>query len=169
MTTRTPAAPYVIPFQASSLHMSRRSWPSGGSATTGFEPVKCLESMFLRPQSPSPPLRNHPPLSGTHCQAIREWQQVWCDDPRQSPVCCDLQPPNSKPLDFIQGIPESSRPVLCTAIHLLTEHYFTGEYSARHRPRAPGPHKCQCGATPSRPPPLPSHNVLYSRQPASAT
>ncbi|KAH9960729.1 hypothetical protein BGW80DRAFT_1362395 [Lactifluus volemus] len=43
------------------------------------------------------------------------------------------------------GIANASRPVFCTAIRLLTEHAFTGEYNARHRPRAPDPHGCECG------------------------
>jgi hypothetical protein len=45
----------------------------------------------------------------------------------------------------MQGIADSARPVFCTAVRLLTEHAFTGEYNARHRPRAPDPHDCQCG------------------------
>jgi hypothetical protein len=50
------------------------------------------------------------------------------------------------------GIASAARPVFCTAIRLLTEHAFTGEYNARHRSRAPDPHDCQCGLAPLQTP-----------------
>jgi hypothetical protein len=53
--------------------------------------------------------------------------------------------PSGQPPDFLQGIASTARPVFCTAIRLLTEHAFTGEYNARHRPRAPDLHDCLCG------------------------
>jgi hypothetical protein len=79
-------------------------------------------------------------------QSITDWEQIWLDDPRTNPAYQALHhPPSGEPPDFIQGISTSSRPVFCTAIRLLTEHAFTGEYNARHQPRAPDPHGCQCG------------------------
>jgi hypothetical protein len=58
----------------------------------------------------------------------------------------------------MMGIAKAPRAVFCTAIRLLTEHAFTGEYSARHRPRAPDPHSCQCGRVALQ---TPSHVIFH--------
>jgi hypothetical protein len=70
-------------------------------------------------------------------------------DPRWNPAYRALHhPPSGQPPDFVSGIEDFARPVFCTAIRLLTKHAFTGEYNARHRPRAPDSHNCPCGQAP---------------------
>jgi hypothetical protein len=92
-------------------------------------------------------------------EAFTDWEQIWHDNPRINPAYRALHhPPSNDPPDFVQGIATSSRPVFCTAIRLLTEHAFTGEYSARHRPRAPDPHGCQCSREPLQ---TPSHVIFH--------
>jgi hypothetical protein len=82
----------------------------------------------------------------TRNKALTEWEEIWRKEPRRSPVYRALHhPPSGEPPEFVVGIASAARPVFCTAIRLLTEHAFTGEYNARHRPRAPDPHGCQCG------------------------
>jgi hypothetical protein len=79
-------------------------------------------------------------------QSLADWEQIWLEDPRRNPAYRALHhPPSGEPPEFMVGIASAARPVFCTAIRLLTEHAFTGEYNARHRPRAPDPHGCQCG------------------------
>jgi hypothetical protein len=94
----------------------------------------------------------------TRTKAVTEWEQVWQRDPRRNPAYRALHhPPSGAPPEFIQGISDSARAIFCTAIRLLTEHAFTGEYNARHRPRAPDPHDCQCGHTDLQ---TPTHVIL---------
>jgi hypothetical protein len=81
--------------------------------------------------------------------ALKVWEKVWLADPRHNPAYRALHhPPSGQPPDFISGIKSFARPIFCTAIRLLTEHAFTGEYNARHCPRAPDPHGCQCRQAP---------------------
>jgi hypothetical protein len=73
--------------------------------------------------------------AATVTKAISEWEQVWFKDPRQNPAYQALHHPLSgKPPEFMAGIATAARPIFCTAIRLLTEHTFTGEYNARHWP-----------------------------------
>jgi hypothetical protein len=84
--------------------------------------------------------------AGARTKSLENWEQIWLKEPRRDPAYRALHhPPSGEPPEFIVGIASAARPVFCTAIRLLTEHAFTGEYNARHRPRAPDPHGCQCG------------------------
>jgi hypothetical protein len=97
------------------------------------------------------PIEESPPTitalrDSARTKAFADWTQEWLDSPHRSPVYRALhQPPSSQPPDFMIGVGKAARPVFCTTIRLLTEHAFTGEYSARHRPKAPEPHGCTCG------------------------
>jgi hypothetical protein len=80
--------------------------------------------------------------------ALKEWEHSWLTDPHQGPAYWALHhPPSGQPLEFIARIEGFAQPIFCTAIQLLTEHAFTGEYNARHHPQAPDPHDCQCRLT----------------------
>jgi hypothetical protein len=45
----------------------------------------------------------------------------------------------------MNGISEFPRPMVTTGIRLLTGHAFTGEHTARFRPRSVDPYHCQWG------------------------
>jgi hypothetical protein len=79
-----------------------------------------------------------------------------------------LHPPTGGPPPSVQGITEPPQLVFCIAIRLLTDHTFTGEYTARHCPRPPGPPGCHCGTTPLQTSTTFSPSAPYSRQPESA-
>jgi hypothetical protein len=66
-------------------------------------------------------------------RSLSDWEQIWLKDPRRDPAYRALHhPPSGEPPEFMVGIASAARPVFCTAIRLLTEHAFTGEYNARH-------------------------------------
>jgi hypothetical protein len=124
-----------------------------------FSPLKRLQEIALDAATAADPT-HHPAAQSIAAlrddargKVLTDWEQVGLKDPRRDPAYRALQHPSSgRPPEFMQGIAGFSRPIFCTAIRLLTEHAFTGEYNARHRPRAPDPHGCQCGqATPQTP------------------
>jgi hypothetical protein len=125
------------------------SWiPGMGS----FYPLKRLPEIATRAAAatnssdPQPPSTIAALKLDAKAVALKEWEQIWLKDPRRNPAYRALHhPPSGQPPDFVSGIENFARPIFCTAIRLLTEHAFTGEYNARHRPRAPDPHGCQCG------------------------
>jgi hypothetical protein len=95
-------------------------------------------------------------------KALTEWEQVWLDDPCTNPAYRALHhPPSLEPPDFIKGVGTASRTIFCTAVRLLTEHAFTGEYNARHRPWAPDPHNCECPPAPLQ---TPTHAIFHCEQ-----
>jgi len=63
----------------------------------------------------------------------------------QSAYLVLTNPPDGFLPPFVQGITKFPRPIVATCIRLLTGHAFTGEYTARFRPRSFDPHNCQCG------------------------
>jgi hypothetical protein len=64
-------------------------------------------------------------------EALLEWEKVWREDPRSNPAYRALHhPPAFEPPEFIRGIGSAPHPIFCTAVCLLTEHAFTGEYNA---------------------------------------
>ena len=121
-----------------------------GSAS--FSPLKRLQEIALDAATAADPT-HHPAAKSIAAlredarrQVLSDWEQVWLKDPRRDPAYRAVQhPPSGQPPEFMLGIAGFARPIFCTAIRLLTEHAFTGEYNARHRPRAPDPHGCQCG------------------------
>ena len=124
-----------------------------------FHPLKRLLEVATAAAREVEPDPRPPPASiaalqaDARARALTEWEQVWLNDPRRNPAYRALHhPPSGKPPEFMVGIAEAARPVFCTAVRLLTEHAFTGEYNARHRPRAPDPHGCQCGLAPLQTP-----------------
>jgi hypothetical protein len=109
--------------------------------TASFHPLKRLlevataAAAAVNPSDPQPPPTIAALKSAAKSCALQEWERVWLTDPRRNPAYRALHhPPSGQPPEFISGIKSFARPVFCTAIHLLTEHAFTGKYNARHRP-----------------------------------
>jgi hypothetical protein len=64
-------------------------------------------------------------------EALLEWEKVWLEDPCSNLAYQALHhPPTFKPPEFIRGIGSTPHPIFCTAVCLLMEHVFTGEYNA---------------------------------------
>ena len=128
------------------------SWIPG---SIGFLPLKLIletasnaaATIDLTEQQPPPTiaaLQHEAKL-----KALADWEEIWLKDLRRNPAYRALHhPPSGQPPEFTSGIESFARPVFCTALRMLTEHAFTGEYNTRHRPRAPDPHDCPCGLTP---------------------
>jgi hypothetical protein len=128
------------------------SWIPG---TTGIPPLNCiLEVATTAAASADLAVQDVPPTiaalrEDAKCQALKEWEKLWLADPHWNLAYCALHHlPSGQPPDFMARIEMFTHPTFCTAICLLTEHAFTGEYNARHRPRAPDLHGCQCGQAP---------------------
>jgi hypothetical protein len=128
------------------------SWIPG---TTGIPPLKhILEIASTTAATVDPMGQDTPPTiaalreKAKH-QALEEWKQLWLADPRQNLAYHALHhPPLGEPPEFMARIESFTHPIFCTTIRMLTKHAFTGEYNARHCPRAPNPHGCQCGQAP---------------------
>jgi hypothetical protein len=128
------------------------SWILG---MTGIPLLKCiLEIASTAAAAVDPMGQDAPPTIAAlrekaKCQALEEWKQLWLADPCQNPAYHALHhPPSGEPPEFMARIESFTHPIFCTTICMLTEHAFTGGYNARHHPRAPDPHGCQCGQAP---------------------
>jgi hypothetical protein len=128
------------------------SWIPG---STGFLPLKCILEVTSNAAAMIDLTRQQPPPTiaalrhKAKLNALTEWEKIWLEDPCRNPAYCTLHhPPSGQPLEFTTGIESSARPIFCTALRMLTEYAFTGEYNVRHRPCAPDPHDCPCSLTP---------------------
>jgi hypothetical protein len=124
-----------------------------GSAS--FQPLKhILEVATVVAASANPANSQTPPTVAALRQmakdkSLEDWEEIWLTDLKWNPAYQTLQhPPTGQAPGFISRIESFACSIFCTAIRLLTEHAFTGEYNTRHCPHAPDPHDCQCGMTP---------------------
>jgi hypothetical protein len=121
--------------------------------TASFQPLKRIQEIAIEAAARVP--QGEAVLTSPTIPALRDisrrkafldWEEEWRANPRRSPVHRALiHPPSGETPDFMAGIAKSSRLVFCTAVRLLTEHAFTGEYNLRHRTHTQDPHDCQCG------------------------
>ena len=135
---------------------------------TSFRPLERLQELAIEAAALAPPdldLSNPSPEALrvlAKNKALEAWSQAWLDTPRTSPVYRALHhPPSLEPLEFIRGVRAAPRPIFCTAVRLLTEHAFTGEYNARHRSHTGDPHLCDCEAGPLQ---TASHIIFHCDQ-----
>jgi hypothetical protein len=139
-----------------------RRWVPGKSSFRPFERLQAIAIEATAHTAPDVAITAPTPEAlrfSARRKALSDWEEVWLNDPRINPAYRALHhPPSFDSPDFIKGIGASPRPIFCTAVRLLTEHAFTGEYNARHRPRAADPRYCLCDRGPLQ---TPSHVIFH--------